>query len=54
MSLDEALLVSPRQADGSLPKVNFLRLKQGSDLINKGVDLVSRIRCCTRFGRFRI
>lgn len=39
LSLDEALLIAPRQADGSLPKVNFLRLKQGSDLINKGVDL---------------
>lgn len=39
MSLDETLLITPRQADGSLPKVNFLRLKQGSDLINKGVDL---------------
>ncbi len=39
MSLDEALLLGPRQADGSLPRVNFLRLKQGSDLINKGVDL---------------
>lgn len=39
LSIDEALLVSPRQADGSLPKVNFLRLKQGSDLINKGVNL---------------
>jgi parallel beta-helix repeat protein len=39
LSIDEALLVSPRQADGSLPKVNFLRLKQGSDLINNGVNL---------------
>lgn len=39
LSIDEALLISPRQADGSLPKVNFMRLKQGSDLINKGVNL---------------
>ncbi len=39
LSIDETLLIAPRQADGSLPKVNFLRLKQGSDLINKGVDL---------------
>ena len=39
LSIDEALLIAPRQADGSLPKVNFLRLKSGSDLINKGVNL---------------
>lgn len=39
LSVDEALLLTPRQSDGSLPDVNFLKLKQGSDLINKGKNL---------------
>jgi len=29
----------PRQADGSLPNLTYLKLAQGSDLINKGVDV---------------
>lgn len=39
LSIDESLLIAPRQADGSLPDVNFLKLKEGSDLIDKGMDL---------------
>jgi len=39
LSTDEALLVAARQADGSLPNVNFLKLKQGSDLIDKGMNV---------------
>ncbi|MHB9142981.1 MAG: T9SS type A sorting domain-containing protein, partial [Paludibacter sp.] len=39
LSIDEALLIAPRQADGSLPDINFLKLKEGSDLIDKGMDL---------------
>ncbi len=37
-SLDEALLVLPRQADGSLPEIAFARLTRESDLIDAGVD----------------
>ncbi len=29
----------PRQADGSLPNLNFMKLSASSDLINKGVDV---------------
>lgn len=39
LSADTALLVAPRQADGSLPEVDFLRLKPTSNLIDKGVDV---------------
>jgi hypothetical protein len=39
LSIDEALLIAPRQVDGSLPDINFLKLKEGSDLIDKGMDL---------------
>lgn len=39
LSTDEALLVAPRKPDGSLPDVDFLKLKEGSDLIDKGLDL---------------
>jgi hypothetical protein len=31
--------VGPRQADGSLPVLDFMRLKSGSHLINAGVDV---------------
>jgi hypothetical protein len=36
--LNEADLMQPRQANGDLPVVPFLRLVQGSDLIDRGVD----------------
>ena len=32
-------LTAPRKADGSLPDLTFLRLKEGSDLIDAGVDV---------------
>lgn len=39
VSLDGDLLKSPRNADGSLPDIGFLKLIPGSDLIDKGVDV---------------
>jgi hypothetical protein len=39
MSLDTTLLRSPRQADGSLPVIQTLRLAPGSDLIDAGIDV---------------
>ena len=39
LSTDESLLTAPRQADGSLPNIDFLKLKAGSDLIDKGMNL---------------
>lgn len=30
---------APRRPDGSLPDIRFMKLRQGSDLIDKGVDL---------------
>lgn len=39
MSLDESLLMEPRQADGSLPDTQFLKLKSSSKLIDAGTDL---------------
>ena len=38
-SLDLALLIQPRLADGSLPNINFMNLVSGSDLIDKGIDI---------------
>ena len=39
VSLDEAQLVQPRQADGDLPAMTFLHPAPGSPLIDKGLDL---------------
>jgi len=39
VSIDESLLIASRQADGSLPNNGFLRLKAGSDLIDKGTNV---------------
>ena len=39
VSLDETLLTAPRQADGSLPDTNFLKLSTSSKLINAGTDI---------------
>ena len=39
LSVDETLLTAPRQADGSLPKNDFLKLKAGSDIIDAGSDI---------------
>ena len=38
-SLDLSMLTAPRQADGSLPYVNFARLANGSDCINAGTNI---------------
>ncbi|UII23415.1 Ig-like domain-containing protein [Fulvivirga ligni] len=38
-SIDIDLLLAPRKADGSLPDVDFMRLKSDSDMIDKGVDV---------------
>jgi Ca2+-binding RTX toxin-like protein len=40
--MDEAAR-GPRQADGSLPEVNFLHLSQTSSLIDKGVDVAGHL-----------
>jgi hypothetical protein len=39
VSLDTTLLRTPRQADGSLPSNNLLRLAPGSDLVDAGLDV---------------
>jgi len=39
VSLDSLGVTAKRNADGSLPKLNFLRLKTGSDLINAGTNV---------------
>jgi hypothetical protein len=39
LSLSDLGATGPRQADGSLPRLDFLRLKPGSNLINAGVDV---------------
>lgn len=38
-SLDGSQLTRARKADGSLPDIDFLNLKSGSDLIDAGVDV---------------
>lgn len=38
-SVDGAEVLAPRNADGSLPSAAFMRLVEGSDLIDKGKDL---------------
>ena len=38
-NLDEGELVRPRQANGDLPAIDFLRPSQGSVLIDKGVEV---------------
>jgi hypothetical protein len=39
VSLDYSGTTSPRNADGSLPVLSFLKLAGGSDLIEKGVNV---------------
>lgn len=39
VSINPAGMDGPRQADGSLPNLNFLKLAQGSDLIETGIDV---------------
>ncbi len=38
LSLDESLLTAPRQANGDLPEINFLRLTNSSDCLNAGTN----------------
>jgi hypothetical protein len=38
-SLDYSGAAGPRNVDGSLPTINFLKLAAGSDLIDKGVNV---------------
>ncbi|HZW39146.1 MAG TPA: T9SS type A sorting domain-containing protein [Ignavibacteriaceae bacterium] len=39
LSLDKTGVDGPRQNDGTLPNLNFLKLAPGSDLINKGTNV---------------
>lgn len=39
VSVDMAVLKSPRKSDGSLPDIDYLKLVSGSDLRNAGVDV---------------
>jgi len=39
VSLDQSLLIAPRKADGTLPDVDFLKLKKNSKLIDKGINI---------------
>ncbi|NQU85892.1 MAG: right-handed parallel beta-helix repeat-containing protein [Mariniphaga sp.] len=39
VSLDASTASTPREADGSLPDIEFLHLASGSDLIDAGVDV---------------
>jgi len=39
LSTDSTGITGPRQIDGSLPKLNFLKLSSGSKLIDKGIDV---------------
>ena len=38
ISLDEKLLVLPRNADGSLPNIDFMKSSKSSQVIDKGID----------------
>ncbi|SHJ13160.1 Por secretion system C-terminal sorting domain-containing protein [Tangfeifania diversioriginum] len=39
VSIDTTGVSGPRQADGSLPDIDFLKLKSSSDLIDAGIDV---------------
>ena len=39
VSMDEAEAMQPRAADGSLPAIKLLQLAEGSDLVDRGMDL---------------
>lgn len=39
LSLDENLLMQPRQADGSLPDIDFMKIVPSSDLLDAGADI---------------
>jgi hypothetical protein len=53
LSVDMAGVDGPRQADGSLPNINFLKLAPGSDLIDKGTDIgIAKIGTAPDLGAF--
>jgi hypothetical protein len=39
VSLDHTQMLAPRKADGSLPDITFMHLKEGSDLVDTGTDI---------------
>jgi hypothetical protein len=39
VSINQSQLVAPRKADGSLPDIDFLKLRKGSKLIDKGINI---------------
>ena len=39
VSLDTTQILSPRQADGSLPEITFMRLQEDSKFVDAGVDV---------------
>jgi hypothetical protein len=39
ISLDDTGMLGPRQADGGLPELNFLKPAQGGKLVDTGVDV---------------
>jgi hypothetical protein len=39
VSLDESELMAPRKEDGSLPDINFMKIKPTSNLMNAGTDI---------------
>jgi hypothetical protein len=39
ISTDSAGADGPREADGSMPAIDFLKLREGSQLIDKGTDV---------------
>ncbi len=55
VTLDVELLLADRQADGSLPVVSFMKLVNGSDLIDAGVDVGLRFsRTTPDLGAFEL
>jgi hypothetical protein len=49
VSVDSTGLTASRQSDGSLPYLDFLKLKMGSDLIDAGTDTISPALVLTLF-----
>jgi hypothetical protein len=39
VSLDQMQLIAPRKSDGSLPEIDFMKLRKGSNLREKGVNI---------------
>jgi hypothetical protein len=43
-NLDEKLLITERKADGSLPDIDFMKLRAGSQFVDKGKDIGFRYK----------